>query len=82
LALSSPIATVLTGRLRRRDTLLLAMALFTTGNLAAAVSPGFWTLMAARVLMAVAAGLYAPNANALAGAIVGPACRSVPSSGM
>ncbi|OYD83780.1 MFS transporter [Azospirillum brasilense] len=75
LALSSPIATVLTGRLRRRDTLLLAMALFTTGNLVAAVSPGFWTLMAARVLMAVAAGLYAPNANALAGAIVGPEKR-------
>lgn len=71
LAVSSPIATVLTGQLRRRDTLLLAMALFTAGNLVAAFSPGFWTLMAARVLMAVAAGLYAPNANALAGAIVG-----------
>ncbi|NUB16437.1 MFS transporter, partial [Azospirillum brasilense] len=75
LAVSSPIATVLTGRLRRRDTLLLAMALFTAGNLLAAVSPGFWTLMAARVLMAVAAGLYTPNANALAGAIVGPEKR-------
>ena len=70
LAVSSPIATVLTGRLRRRDTLLLAMALFTIGNLVAAFSPGFWMLLAARVLMAVAAGLYAPNANSLAGAIV------------
>ncbi|MBP0495094.1 MFS transporter [Pararoseomonas indoligenes] len=75
LALSSPVATVLTGRLRRRDTLVIAMALFTAGNLVAAFSPGFWTLMAARVLMAVAAGLYAPNANALAGAIVGPEKR-------
>jgi predicted MFS family arabinose efflux permease len=75
LALSSPVATVLTGRFRRRDTLVLAMALFTAGNLVAAFSPGFWTLMLARVLMAVAAGLYAPNANALAGAIVAPEKR-------
>lgn len=70
LALSSPIATVITGGLRRRDTLLLAMTLFTGGNLIAAFAPGFDTLACARILMAVAAGLYAPNANALAGMIV------------
>jgi len=70
LALSSPIATVITGGLRRRDTLLLAMTLFTGGNLIAAFAPGFGTLACARILMAVAAGLYAPNANALAGMIV------------
>ncbi|SPL62315.1 MFS transporter [Ochrobactrum soli] len=70
LALSSPIATVITGGLRRRNTLLLAMTIFTVGNLIAAFAPGFGTLMVARVLMAVAAGLYAPNANALAGMIV------------
>jgi len=70
LALSSPIATVITGGLRRRDTLLLAMTLFTGGNLIAAFAPGFGTLIFARILMAVAAGLYAPNANALAGMIV------------
>ncbi|WP_259664398.1 MFS transporter [Rhizobium bangladeshense] len=70
LALSSPIGTVITGGLRRRDTLLLAMTIFTVGNLIAAFAPGFGTLMFARILMAVAAGLYAPNANALAGMIV------------
>lgn len=70
LALSSPIATVITGGLGRRDTLLLAMTLFTGGNLIAAFAPGFGTLACARILMAVAAGLYAPNANALAGMIV------------
>ncbi|OOL15562.1 MFS transporter [Ochrobactrum sp. P6BS-III] len=70
LALSSPIATVITGGLRRRDTLLLAMMLFTGGNLIAAFAPGFGTLIVARILMAVAAGLYAPNANAFAGMIV------------
>ena len=32
----------------------------------------YWALMGARVLLAVAAGLYVPNANALAGALVRP----------
>lgn len=70
LAVSSPISTVLTASLRRRDTLLLAMAIFTAGNLIAAHSSSFATLMLARVMMAVASGLYIPGANSLAGVIV------------
>lgn len=70
LAVSSPISTVLTASLRRRDTLLLAMAIFTAGNLIAALSSSFATLMLARVMMAVASGLYIPGANSLAGVIV------------
>lgn len=72
LAISSPITTVATGRLNRRDTLIVAMTLFTVGNLAAAFSSTFNTLLVARILMAVASGLYVPSANALAGAIAGP----------
>ncbi len=72
LAISSPITTVATGRMNRRDTLIVAMTLFTVGNLAAAFSSTFATLLVARVLMAVASGLYVPSANALAGAIAGP----------
>jgi predicted MFS family arabinose efflux permease len=70
LAVSSPISTVLTASLRRRDTLLLAMAIFTAGNLVAALSSSFATLMIARVMMAIASGLYIPGANSLAGVIV------------
>lgn len=70
LAVSSPISTVLTASLRRRDTLLLAMAIFTAGNLIAAHSSSFVTLILARVMMAVASGLYIPGANSLAGVIV------------
>ncbi|WP_246519932.1 MFS transporter [Ancylobacter lacus] len=72
LAASSPVSTVLAARLRRRDTLLLAMAIFTAGNLIAAFSSSFATLMLARILMATASGLYVPGANALAGVIVPP----------
>lgn len=70
LALSSPIATVATGRMARKRVLLLAMSLFAIGNVAAALSYSFAMLLGARVLMAVAAGLYVPAANGLAGGIV------------
>lgn len=75
LALTSPIMTVLTSRLNRRDTLVAAMTAFTLANLLAAFSTDFYTLLGARMLMAVAAGLYVPNANALAGAVAGPQRR-------
>ncbi|QDL91003.1 MFS transporter [Paroceanicella profunda] len=75
LALSSPISTVLTGRLRRRSILLGAMGIFATGNLLAAFSETFAALLVARVMMAVAAGLYIPAANGLAGVIVPPHLR-------
>lgn len=70
MSLSSPITTVMTASLRRRDTLLVAVALFTAGNLVAAFSSYFASLMVARILMAVASGLYVPGANSLAGVIV------------
>ena len=70
MSLSSPITTVLTARLPRRNTLLVALTLFTAGNFVAAFSASFATLMFARILMAVASGLYVPGANSLAGVIV------------
>lgn len=75
LALSSPVATVATGRMARKRVLLLAMSLFAIGNAAAALSSLFAVLLGARVLMAVAAGLYVPAANGLAGVIVAPGMR-------
>lgn len=75
LSLSSPVTTLMSGRLNRRDTLLLAIGFFTLANLAAAYASGFNSLLVSRVLMAVSAGLYVPNANALAGALAGPERR-------
>lgn len=75
LSLSSPVSTVMAAGLRRRSTLLVAMTLFTAGNIVAAMSSSFATLMIARILMAVASGLYVPGANALAGVIVAPEKR-------
>jgi len=69
-ATSSPLLTALTGRVDRRQLLLGSMSLFAVFNLAAAQAHSFLALAAARVLLAFAAGLFTPNANALAGALV------------
>jgi predicted MFS family arabinose efflux permease len=74
-AFSSPILTALTGSIGRRNLLIVSLAGFAVANVVAALANGYWMLMAARVLLALAAGLYVPNANALAGAIVSPERR-------
>jgi predicted MFS family arabinose efflux permease len=74
-AFSSPILTALTGGVSRRNLLVVSMAGFASANIVAAVATNYWMLMAARVLLALAAGLYVPNANALAGAVVAPEKR-------
>jgi predicted MFS family arabinose efflux permease len=69
-AVSSPILTALTGRVPRRKLLLMSMGVFALGNIAAASASGYWSLLLARAILALAAGVYGPNANALAGVIV------------
>jgi predicted MFS family arabinose efflux permease len=71
-ALSSPTAT---GAMSRRKVLLLSMAAFGLFNFVAAAAVNYWQLMAARILLACAAGLYVPSASALAGAVVSPQRR-------
>jgi len=54
----APIMTVATGRWPRKTVLLVLMGIFTVGNLACAVAPDYWSLMAARVLTAFAHGTF------------------------
>lgn len=75
LAVSSPILTVATSALNRRTLLIGAMAVFAAANVVAWLSTDFAGIMAARVLLALSAGLYLPNASALVGAIVAPERR-------
>src|SRR6202012_1087393 len=74
-ALSSPILTALTGSVDRRKLLLATMSLFAVGNFVAAMASSYWALLFARVILAIAAGLYAPNAVAMAGALLPPERR-------
>lgn len=74
-ALSSPVLAALTGNLNRRRLLIGAMALFAVANLLAFTASGYWSLMAARVVLALAAAVYVPGANALASVVVPPEHR-------
>ena len=70
--ISSPVLTALSGKFNRRSVLVWAMCAFAIGNILAYCAPSYWALMAARVALALAAGVYVPGANALAGALVPP----------
>ncbi|WP_374776266.1 MFS transporter [Streptomyces sp. NBC_01310] len=68
-----PLVTLLTSRLPRRPLLIGLLVLFTAGNLAAALAPGYGTLMAARVASALAHCTMFAIALVTASEIAGPA---------
>jgi predicted MFS family arabinose efflux permease len=74
-AFSSPLLTALTGDVDRRWLLIASMLAFAAANFVACAAHSYPALLGARILLAVAAGLYVPNANALAGALVEPSRR-------
>src|SRR5471030_2204803 len=65
-AVTSPVLTTLTARAPRQRLLVICMAGFAMANVIAWSSGTYSGLMTARILTALAAGLYVPNANALA----------------
>lgn len=75
LAFSSPVLTTLFGNVNRRLLLIATMVFFALANLVAWRSSGYWGIFGARVLLALAAGLYTPNANALIAAMIAPEKR-------
>jgi predicted MFS family arabinose efflux permease len=74
-AISAPILATWLARCPRRRLLLLSLLGFAAINFGASLAPGFGTLVAARMLLALAAGLYIPTAVALAGALAAPERR-------
>lgn len=74
-ALSSPLLTVITGSINRRKLLIACLAAFAAANVVASLAQGYWQLLGARLLLAFSAGLYVPNANAVATALVVPERR-------
>jgi DHA1 family inner membrane transport protein len=68
----APLLTLATRRLPRKTTLLVLMALFTLGNLACALAPSYWLLMAARVVTALAHGTFFGVGSLVATSLVPP----------
>jgi len=70
----APLMTTLTARWPRKTALLILMLIFTLGNLACALAPGYWPLMAARVATAFAHGTFFGVGSVVATSLV-PADR-------
>ncbi|MYR55389.1 MFS transporter, partial [Streptomyces sp. SID625] len=70
-ALGSPLLAALTAHWSRRTVLVTALVVFAAGNAATAVAPDYVTVLAARVVAALGAALYTPNAATTAGALAG-----------
>jgi DHA1 family inner membrane transport protein len=56
--IGAPLVAIATAKLERKTALLLLMGVFTLGNLACAVAPGYNLLFAARVLTALCHGAF------------------------
>jgi DHA1 family inner membrane transport protein len=68
----APLLGALTSRLPRKTLLLALMVVFTVGNLACALAPDYWTLMAARVLTAFAHASFFGVGSVVATSLVAP----------
>lgn len=75
-AIGSPVLSTLFGNLDRKLVLIGSLIVFTSANLLAAFTTGFAWLMLARIVMALAAGVFTPAANAVAVALVPPERRA------
>ncbi|MFI2237847.1 MFS transporter [Streptomyces chrestomyceticus] len=74
-AVLSPLLAACTAGWSRRTVLITALAVFAFGNAATALAPGYPAALAARIVAAAGAALYAPNASATAAALAGEAAR-------
>ncbi|WP_435592251.1 MFS transporter [Nocardia sp. bgisy118] len=75
-ALLSPVLATVTAQLPRRALLVTALVVLGLANLGSAAAPSFAVLLATRVLAAVGAAAFTPNAGAVASALVRPQARA------
>jgi predicted MFS family arabinose efflux permease len=75
-AIGAPVLASITGHRDRRTTLSASMLVFSLGNVIAGLAHSYEQLLIGRVVMALAAGLYAATAQATAVAISEPHHRA------
>lgn len=56
--LGAPLMTLAFGRLRAKKALIALMSIFVLGNLLSAMAPGYWTLLAARLVTSLNHGAF------------------------
>jgi DHA1 family inner membrane transport protein len=75
-ALGAPVMTAAGARLPRKTMLVVLMGLFITGNVLAALAPGYGVLMAGRVVSALCHGAFMGIGPIMAASLVAPERRS------
>ncbi len=75
-AIGAPLMTAAGARLPRKTMLVVLMSLFITGNVLAALAPGYGVLMAGRVVSALCHGAFMGIAPIMAASLVAPERRS------
>lgn len=70
--LGAPLMTLTTGRMRRRSLLIALAAIFTLGNLLAAVSDSYGMLLAARIITSLNHGAFFGVGSIVAASVVPP----------
>ncbi|MFC4117249.1 MFS transporter [Nonomuraea zeae] len=75
-AIGSPVLATLTARLPRRRLLVGALIVLGLANVGSALAPSLPILIATRVLAALGAAAYTPNAGAVAASLVRPESRA------
>ncbi|TVT49490.1 MFS transporter [Amycolatopsis rhizosphaerae] len=75
-AVASPVLATLTARLPRRALLVGALLVLGVANAGSALAPDYPVLIATRVLAALGAAAFTPNAGAVASSLVAPAQRA------
>lgn len=72
----APVMTLLFGRFGKRTALIALMAIFTLGNLMSALSPDYWTLLAARLFTSLNHGAFFGLGAVVAASVVPPDKRA------
>jgi MFS transporter, DHA1 family, inner membrane transport protein len=75
-ALGAPLIAAFTSAIDRRRILLFSTALHAVAHVCAAIAPDFTSLMASRILLAISAAIYTPQAAATVGVLLPPDKRA------
>ncbi len=71
-AVSAPISALLFARANRRTLLILALSMFTLGNLVCILADNLATLITGHIVFALGAAMFTPTAASLATELMGP----------
>jgi DHA1 family inner membrane transport protein len=74
--IGAPVMTLLLARLRAKHALIVLLSIFVVGNLLSAVAPGYWTLLASRLVTSLNHGAFFGIGSVVASNLVTPDKRA------